>query len=151
MFSYYGSKSKIIDKYPAPVFDHIIEPFAGSARYALKYWDRQVTLVDKYRVICDVWNYLIQASPKDIEALPAMKQGDKVPEYLSQPEQYLMGFIANSGSQMPKKSFTKWAIEKDELNRHKKRILAHLDKIRHWKVIHGSYEILERERDQLTT
>jgi site-specific DNA-adenine methylase len=33
MFSYYGSKSKIIDHYPAPKFNKIIEPFAGSARY----------------------------------------------------------------------------------------------------------------------
>lgn len=37
MFSYYGSKSKIVDLYQPPKFDKIIEPFAGSARYSLKY------------------------------------------------------------------------------------------------------------------
>ena len=51
MFSYYGSKSKVVDLYPRPKFDKIIEPFAGSARYALKYFDRDVLLVDKYEVI----------------------------------------------------------------------------------------------------
>ena len=29
MFSYYGSKSKIVHLYPTPKFDKIIEPFAG--------------------------------------------------------------------------------------------------------------------------
>jgi len=33
MFSYYGSKSKIVDYYPPPKHKRIIEPFAGSARY----------------------------------------------------------------------------------------------------------------------
>ena len=31
MFSYYGSKSKIVDYYPPPKHKKIIEPFAGSA------------------------------------------------------------------------------------------------------------------------
>jgi len=44
MFSYYGSKSKIVDCYPAPRYDKIIEPFAGSARYSLKWWNREYAL-----------------------------------------------------------------------------------------------------------
>jgi len=51
MFNYYGSKSKIIHLYPKPIFNKIIEPFAGSARYALKYFDREVLLVDKYEAV----------------------------------------------------------------------------------------------------
>lgn len=47
MFSYYGSKSKIIRYYSEPKHDIIIEPFAGSAQYAFKYWDKQVTLIEK--------------------------------------------------------------------------------------------------------
>jgi len=68
MFSYYGSKSRIVDVYPPPKFDKVIEPFAGSARYALKYWQKEVLLVDKYDVITDIWTYLINATEKDIEA-----------------------------------------------------------------------------------
>ena len=56
MWSYYGSKSKVVDLYPPPKFDKIIEPFAGSARYALKWFDRDILLVDKYPVIVDLWN-----------------------------------------------------------------------------------------------
>ena len=58
MWSYYGSKSKVVDLYPPPKFDKIIEPFAGSARYALKWFERDILLIDKYDVIIDLWNYL---------------------------------------------------------------------------------------------
>ena len=61
-------KSRIVDVYPPPKFDKVIEPFAGSARYALKYWQKEVLLVDKYDVITDIWTYLINATEKDIEA-----------------------------------------------------------------------------------
>lgn len=42
MFSYYGSKSKIVNYYPPPKENIIIEPFAGSARYSLKYFDNPI-------------------------------------------------------------------------------------------------------------
>ena len=58
MFSYYGRKSKIVDYYPPPKHKRIIEPFAGSARYSLKYWQNDVLLVDKYDVIIKIWNRL---------------------------------------------------------------------------------------------
>ena len=76
MFSYYGSKSKIINLYPSPKHGKVIEPFAGSARYALKYFDRQVLLVDKYSVLVEVWHYLQQASEADILGLPKPAIGD---------------------------------------------------------------------------
>src|ERR1035437_5563422 len=117
MFSYYGSKSKIIQYYPEPQYDHIIEPFAGSARYALKYWDREVTLVDKYEVIVKVWKYLQQASVKDIEALPELKLGDRLPDSLSPEEKLLLGFALNPGSVQPKNVYTTWAARDQEINR----------------------------------
>ncbi len=46
--------------YPPPKFDKIIEPFAGSARYSLKYWQKDVTLIDKYEVIVRTWKWLQQ-------------------------------------------------------------------------------------------
>jgi len=58
MWSYYGSKSKVVDLYPPPKQDKIIEPFAGSARYALKWFDRDILLVDKYPVIVDFMELL---------------------------------------------------------------------------------------------
>ena len=48
MFSYYGSKKSIIDYYPPPKFDNVIEPFVGAGPYSLKYWNRDITIIDKY-------------------------------------------------------------------------------------------------------
>lgn len=140
MFSYYGSKSKIIKKYPKPTENTIVESFAGSARYALEYPENDIILIDKYKVITEIWKYLIQATEQDILSLPQLQKGDRVPEYLSKPEQYLMGFICNSGVDRPRKTFTKWAHDKGELEKHKNRIIKFLPKIRHWKVIEGSYK-----------
>jgi site-specific DNA-adenine methylase len=72
MFSYYGSKSKVVDFYPPPKHKILIEPFAGSARYSLKYFDREVMLIDKYEIVINVWKWLQQCSKQDILGLPKM-------------------------------------------------------------------------------
>jgi len=142
MFSYYGSKSKIVDYYPPPKHKKIIEPFAGSARYSLKYWQNDVTLIDKYPVIVAIWNYLINATKKDILDLPDLKEGDKVDNYnISDVEKWLIGFCINGGSAQPKKtakSYNTWGEAKN-------RIANDLHKVKHWKAIECSYEDLENE------
>ena len=70
MWSYYGSKANIVHAYPKPVFDKIIEPFAGSARYALRHFEKDVLLVDKYEVIVKIWKWLQTCSEGDILGLP---------------------------------------------------------------------------------
>ena len=142
MFSYYGSKSKIVDYYPPPKHKKIIEPFAGSARYSLKYWLNDVLLVDKYPVIVGIWNYLIQATKSDILALPDLKTGDNVDTFnISQEEKWLIGFCINGGSAQPKKT----AKDYNTWGEAKIRIADDVQKIKHWKVILGSYEDLENE------
>lgn len=159
MFSYYGSKSKIVDLYPSPKYGKIIEPFAGSARYSLKYFDREILLVDKYPVIVEVWKYLQQASEKDILSLPDIKDGESVKDYkLEREAELLIGFCINGGSAQPKlKATPKKRIRVDDraggfrdLNfnswaRDKKRIARDLHKIRHWEIRLGSYEDLPNE------
>ena len=52
MFSYYGSKSKIIKHYPKPTTLKIREPFAGSARYSEMYWETpDIILVEKFEKV----------------------------------------------------------------------------------------------------
>src|SRR6266849_5328851 len=60
IFSYYGGKSKIAHKYPQPIHDMIIEPFAGGASYSLLYSDRDVFLNDKDPVTASVWRFLLR-------------------------------------------------------------------------------------------
>lgn len=143
MWSYFGSKSKIAKHYPPPIYDTIIEPFAGTAKYSLyrNNWEKNIILVDAYEVICRIWWYLQKASPNDILSLPDISKGELVPDYLCDEEKWLMGFCVNRGTTYPRKR----ASNHNSWDRDKVRIANNLHKIRHWKIIHGSYTDLENQ------
>jgi site-specific DNA-adenine methylase len=142
MFSYYGSKSKIVDYYPPPKHKRIIEPFAGSARYSLKYWQNDVTIVDKFKNVVDVWKWLQVCSKKDILGLPKLVKGLDIRKLnISEVELTFLSFLVASGR--PSNIVTKF-MEHDNGNQKRyDNIAEQLDHIRHWKIIHGSYEDLE--------
>ena len=140
MFSYYGSKSKVVDLYPSPKFGKIIEPFAGSARYSLKYFDRDVLLVDKWDVIVKIWHYLQQATPADIMGLPEPKYKESIESFnLAEGERLLMGFLVARGVAHPQKIVQQFS----DIAQAKKQIASQLFKIKHWKIIQGSYSDIE--------
>ena len=104
MFSYYGSKSKIVHLYPPPMFPTVVEPFAGSARYALRYADRKVILNDLDPTIAGIWRYLIhEATPERIAQLPELKVGERLDSipWLTNEERDLMGFGMEVGYSRP--------------------------------------------------
>ena len=141
MFSYYGSKSKIVDNYPSPKYDMIIEPFAGSARYSLKWFDREVLLIDKYPIIIDVWHYLQAASEKDIVNLPKPEIGDDLRKYknLSKIEKQFMGFLVQAAQGKPANTVTKYSDFYKTKTDPRYRIAKQLFKIRHWKIECADY------------
>ncbi len=143
MWSYYGSKSKIINIYPPPKYGKIIEPFAGSARYALKYWDRDVLLVDKYIGIFMAWEYVINASKKDVFSLPKLKPGDNINDFdISDGEKHLLSFLVNVGNTgrntMTDRSFGMY-------DQQIKNIGNNVFKVKHWKINLGSYEEIKNQ------
>lgn len=144
MFSYYGSKSKIIKYYPKPKTLKIRECFAGSARYSVMYWNTpDILLTDKYKVIVDVWHYLQRASVKDILDLPKMKKGDNVNNFnISQVEKDFLGFLICRGMESPRKNVSGFV---GDIERNLLAISKDLYKIKHWNIIQGSYEDLENE------
>ena len=141
MFSYYGSKSKVINAYPSPKHSKIIEPFAGSARYALKWFDRDVLLVDKYEVIVRVWHYLQRASKSDILKLPKKKPGETTDDFNFDciEAKWLMGFMVQNGVNAPRKTVSSVGNFGASIERDKKRIANSLYKIQHWEIRQGSY------------
>lgn len=143
MFSYYGSKSKLIHFYPSPRHGLIIEPFAGSARYALKWFDRDVLLVDSRDVIIQTWRYLQAASPADILGLPEPKKGDDWGKLnLSSGERLLLGWLAGRGASYPRHTVQAFS----DFRREKASIASQLYKIKHWEIRQGDYrEILNQE------
>jgi hypothetical protein len=71
-FKHFGSKARIAKELPPPRFKTIIEPFAGSAAYAVQHATpaHSVLLFDTDERVCIVWDYLIHASAADIMRLP---------------------------------------------------------------------------------
>lgn len=146
MWSYYGSKSIIINSYPPPKYGQIIEPFAGSARYALKYWDRDVILIDKYHVITDIWKWLQKCSKKDILSLPSnLKVGDHLDKFTFDciEARWLVGFIINKGTIMPKHTVTARAAKQNNINYSIAKIANNIHKIKHWSIINGDYNDID--------
>lgn len=150
MWSYYGSKCKIVDLYPTPKHNKIIEPFAGSARYSLKYFDRDILLVDKYEVVVKIWKWLQQCSEKDILSLPILKTGETTKDYTFDCEEQilLMGFIVARGVSRPQYKVSSFAgSEKQYHFKYTyKNIAKQLFKIKHWEIIQGCYTEIKNEK-----
>ncbi len=70
-FGFYGGKWRDTPKhYPPPVHETIVEPFAGSAGYSLRYFDRRVVLCEIDPVIAGIWTFLTRASAAEIRSIP---------------------------------------------------------------------------------
>jgi hypothetical protein len=154
-FTFYGGKWRAAPLYEAPRFDHIIEPFAGSAGYAMRYPDRKVTLVERDPLIAATWRYLLTVSPAEVLALPDLQATQSVDDLPVCPEaRLLIGWWLNGGSATPKKrpgSWMRsmvanggagWTTGGGDLSwsqRVRERIASQLGAIRHWTLIEGSY------------
>jgi len=132
LFSYYGAKTKIIKHYPKPTYKTIVEPFAGSARYSLEYFENNIILYELFDKVYLIWKYLIQATEKDILFLPDLKVGDNTKNIksLSDVERWLIGYHIGRGSARPSYKVN----ERCRWNTDKIRIANNLFKIRHWKI-----------------
>ena len=142
-FPYFGGKFMRALKYPVPQHDHIVEPFAGAAGYATRYFTKRVTLVDASPYICGVWRFLIQSKPSDILALPLMEPGDDVHDLpICQEAKWLLGFWINQGSSVPKRTMGGRASNRKfgtwgELPR--MRLAKQVGHIKHWQIIEADY------------
>ena len=143
MWSYFGAKTNVIDRYPPPKFDKIIEPFAGTARYALKYFDRDITIIDNYKVLIDIWLWLKLCSKLDITSLPRLKRGENIDDFTfdCQEAKNLVGFLVNKGLNYPRKTASSWVTtyRPNWFTFNYKLISENLFKIKHWNIQLGSY------------
>jgi len=147
LWYYYGAKLKLVNKYPKPKCHTIIEPFAGSAQYSLKYWDNDVILIDKYDVVIRLWKWLQQCSKNDILKLPVLELGQNVEDFNWDCDEakWLVGFNIVMGAYEPRKMPTKWTTTERPFRQiNKLKLIANsLDKIKHWKFILGEYNCVE--------
>lgn len=141
-FKYAGSKWLLSKHYPAPCFDTIIEPFAGSACYATRYHDREVRLNDTNAEIVDLWRYLISVDGNEIAKLPTrhLKAGQDIRELkISDGAQLLIRQwqrVGMSNCWTISKWCNKPGLWGDATRDH---IAASVEKIRHWRVTQMDY------------
>jgi hypothetical protein len=146
---YYGGKNRAACHYPAPEHDTIVEPFAGAAGYACRYYDRRVILVDSSPVIAGVWRYLIATPAAEILRLPDIPAGGTTNDLpVCQEARWLAGFWCNTGAAIPGKRPSRRALTDSLLPnaqwsgwsaRVRARLAAQVGHIRHWQVIEGDY------------
>lgn len=151
MWTYFGSKTNIIDSYPSPRYDKIIEPFSGTARYALKYFDHEILLIDKYETIVDIWKWLQQCSEADINSLPHFIDPGQSIESLGldcQEAKDLIGFLIGFGMQRPRKtaSVKRMTVRPNHVNYSLNRIASNLFKIKNWEIKHGDYSEIKNQQ-----
>jgi hypothetical protein len=146
MWSYYGSKNRIVKCYPKPVEHKINEVFAGAAYYSLEYFENDVTLVDKNPLIISIWEYLQQASYKEIAGLPVLPAGFRIErdQFDCDGQYNLMKFLIVQAAYGGNNIVSKWGAIGMAANI--KRVCSHLHKIKHWKFITGSYDDLPNTR-----
>lgn len=148
MWSYYGAKTNIIKHYPKPMHSKIIEPFAGSARYALRFFDRDILLVDKYDVVINVWKWLQKCSENDILKLPRLRAGDRFENVSFDCDEAKMfyGFTCGFSSAVPRNVVSpRLNARPNQINYNLKNIARNLFKIRHWEIRLGCYQEINND------
>lgn len=144
-FSYYGGKWRDCARYPAPQFDTIIEPFAGSAGYSVRHHTHQIVLCDLDPVIAGVWRYLIAATADEIQSLPDVPLNGSTDDLdVCVEARNLIGFWLNKGKSQPGKRPSKWMKNSTEPKQYwgaeiRDRIASQVGGIKHWQIIEGNY------------
>lgn len=144
-FTYYGGKWRAAPHYSVPHYNEIIEPFAGSAGYSLRYPDCDVLLVDEDLNVLNTWRYLLSTTPAEIRDLPDLVN-DQCVDDLDVPDgaKLLIGWWLNKGCSAPCKRPSKWMRAGGHTNSFwgptiRERIASQLPRIKHWRVQEGSY------------
>lgn len=96
-FSYYGAKWTGAKHYGAPRREIVVEPFAGSACYSTRWGARKVRLYDLSVDICDLWDFLIHCSDRDIASIPDTFGVDEDLDKLGRGPRLLVGFWVAKG------------------------------------------------------
>lgn len=147
-FGYFGGKWRdALRNYPAPHHDIIVEPFAGSAGYALRYHSKRVVLCEIDPTIAGIWDYLVRVSTQEVLAIPDVPIGGTVDDlHVPSEARALVGMWLNRGVARPRKSPSKWMRDGVRPGsfwgeRVRQTIASQVDHIRHWEIHNCNYEM----------
>lgn len=149
-FSFLGGKYRAAPHYPKPEYTTIIEPFAGSAGYSMRYPNLSVTLVERDPKIAATWRYILTSHPSDIRKLPVYDGSWSTVDDLDIPDgaKYLIGFWLGKARAASCKSPSAWMRSGINPNSQwgeaiRERIASQLDYVAHWRLIEGDYTLAE--------
>lgn len=150
MFPYYGGKKRIVSQYPAPEYDTIVEPFAGSAAYALHHAtpSTRVILVEKNPEIANVWRYLKRASPAEILALPLPRPKERLDSrkyaHLTPVQRKLISLFTAPNNKPHTNNFvvSEWSKWNE---RERARLAERSKRVRKWTILTDTYESLSNK------
>ncbi|TXH54054.1 MAG: DNA adenine methylase [Desulfurellales bacterium] len=148
-FSYYGSCWRQVRHLPPPTQPRLIEPFAGSASYALHYPHLKIHLNDINPTVAGTWEFLIKASASEILALP-----DEPHDGLPQEARWLIGWWLGKAQSQPRIGAPRggWASKYAQKSSAvvwtwgqaaRERIARQVGFIRHWRITSQNYLDLE--------
>lgn len=143
LWPYYGAKWMLAPHYPPPRHDLIVEPFAGSACYALLHHQRDVLLIDANADVVDTWRYLLAASASEILDLPDLPESGVVADLrLPRGPELLIRWWINRAQAAPARRASSWCRDYPERHwgaRSRQRLAATVPHIRHWRAQHGHH------------
>ncbi len=133
MFKYFGSKYKSVGAYPVPAFDTIVEPFAGSAAYAVAHRHvKNVLLFEKDKRVVALWRRLLSGTVTEL-----LKTVDPVAGEMS--SDLLVAFAAGRTTRDTPERFLVSPRMAQRYRSMVLRIASVLDECRHFKITQGDY------------
>lgn len=143
-FTYFGGKYRIAPRYPRPRWRVLVEPFAGSAGYAVRYPHHSVMLYDANPKVCGTWQYLIRVSAEEILRLPLTFE-DVRDLKICQEAKWLIGWWLNKGTAQPRNLPGLWMRQNTRPHSYwgetvRGRLARQVAYIRHWRVYSSGYD-----------
>lgn len=146
-FSYYGAKWLTARHIGPPRHPLVIEPFAGSASYSVRWDAPRVQLYDKSADIVALWDWLIRCSSADVERIP--DRFDNIDQVLALDHApgLLVRFWCSVGRADPTKTLSPWYFQYRDAHdcrvwgaAVKRRIVTQKPSIARWTIAQASYE-----------
>lgn len=144
-FSYFGSKFRLAKLYGEPRHDIIVEPFAGSAGYALNWYWKPVLLIERDARIAALWRYLLRVKPDELLHLPDLEPDQTVDTLAVIPEvRTLIGLWLRSGTSTPSSKPSAWMTDGTRTSSFwgsslRWRLAGQVESIRHWNIIEADH------------